>query len=81
MTTAEAVGTAGVTLLLCAFALNLAGRLSPRGRAYQGLNLAGAGLACASAWMIGFLPFVVLEGTWAAVAAVALLRPGRRPSG
>jgi hypothetical protein len=25
--------------------------------------------------MIGFLPFVVLEGTWALFAPVALLRP------
>jgi len=77
MTPAEGIGTLGVTLLLAAFALNLSGRLPARARAYHVLNATGAGLACASAWMIGFLPFVVLEGTWAVVAALALLRrPG-----
>jgi hypothetical protein len=75
VTPAEAVGTLGVALLLAAFGLNLLGRLAAGARPYQALNALGAGLACASAWMIGFAPFVVLEGTWAAVALVALLRP------
>jgi len=79
---ADAIGSAGVALLLLAFALNLAGRLEAASRLYQGMNLLGAGLACWASWRIGFWPFVVLEGTWAAVAASALLRgpaPGRRP--
>jgi hypothetical protein len=41
---------------------------------YIGLNFLGAGLACYSSWLIGFMPFVLLEGCWAVVAAVALLR-------
>ncbi len=77
MTAAEAIGTAGVALLLVAFALNLAGALDRGSRPYQALNFVGAGLACWSAWLIPFLPFVILEGTWSLVAAVALVR--RRP--
>ena len=42
--------------------------------AYLALNLVGANLACASSSLIDFLPFVVLEGTWAIVAGVALAR-------
>ena len=74
MSLPDAIGSSGVTLLLVAFFLNLFGWLEVRTRAYQMLNLAGAGLACWASWMIGFIPFVVLEGTWAAVAAVALAR-------
>jgi hypothetical protein len=70
----DAIGSAGVTLLLVAFLLNLTGRLDRDARAYQGLNLVGAGCACWASWMIGFIPFVVLEGVWAVVAAVALAR-------
>ena len=69
------IGSVGVALLLLAFALNLTGRMSQRSRAYQGVNALGAGLACYASFLIGFLPFVVLEGTWCAVALVALARP------
>jgi uncharacterized membrane protein len=72
---AEWTGAVGVSLLLFAFFLNLTGRLAREGRPYAALNTLGGALACASAWMIGFLPFVVLEGTWALFALVALLRP------
>jgi len=39
----------------------------------------GAALACWASWRIAFWPFVVLEGTWFAVAVIALLRPTPRP--
>lgn len=68
------IGTVGVSLLLLAFALNLSGRWSRLDKSYQWTNLAGAGLACYAAYLIRFVPFVVLEGTWALVAAVALAR-------
>ena len=69
------IGSVGVTLLLLAFLANLAGRLEAGSKLYQGLNAVGAGLAAYASYGIGFMPFVVLEGTWCAVAIVALLRP------
>ena len=74
LTFTEAVGSAGVFLLLVAFFMNLIGRLSADSLTYVGLNLVGAGLACYASLLLDFLPFVVLEGTWAVVAAVALAR-------
>ena len=71
---ATLIGSAGVTLLLAAFVLNILRLRRAEGYAYMGLNLVGAALACYSSWLIGFMPFVVLEGTWATVAAVALVR-------
>ncbi|MFN7960260.1 MAG: hypothetical protein U0002_03235 [Thermoanaerobaculia bacterium] len=69
---ATLVGSAGVGLLLVAFFAGLRGWLPSKGFAYLALNLAGGALACYSSWLIGFLPFVVLEGTWTLVAAAGL---------
>jgi hypothetical protein len=69
------IGSAGVSLLLVAFFLNLIGALAHTSRLYQGLNFVGAALACYASYRIDFMPFVVLEGTWALVALVFLARP------
>jgi hypothetical protein len=70
----EFIGFAGVALLLIAFFLNLFKLLRADHFAYLALNMIGAGLACLSSYLIAFMPFVLLEGTWALVAAVALAR-------
>ena len=74
MTFATLIGSAGVALLLAAFLLNLLKVLPVDGAAYAALNVFGAGLACWSAWLNQFVPFVVLEGVWTAVALVWLFR-------
>ena len=71
---ATIIGFVGVAILLLAFFLNLIGWVRADRTLYLGLNLAGAVLACWSSWLIAFMPFVLLEGTWAIVAAVALAR-------
>ena len=71
---ATLIGSAGVALLLLAFLLNLVKAMRSDGWPYLGLNLVGAGLACYSSWLIQFMPFVVLEGTWAAVAFGGIAR-------
>ena len=72
---ATAIGMVGVGLLLFAFFLNLFKFLRSDGYAYMFLNFAGGTIACYSSYLIDFMPFVVLEGTWAIVAAIAI---GRR---
>ena len=74
------VGSAGVSLLLLAFFLNLFQYLRADGYPYLIMNVAGGSLSCISSFQIHFLPFVVLEGTWAAVAAVALAKAVLRHS-
>jgi len=69
-----------VALLLAAFVLNLLKLLRADGAAYSLLNLVGAGLACYSSYLIDFLPFVILEGVWAAAAAYALARATITPA-
>jgi len=81
MTVPDLVASVGVTLLLAAFALNLLGSLGRGSRPYQALNLVGAGMAAWAAWRIGFVPFVVLEGSWALVALAGLLGWGTSVKG
>jgi hypothetical protein len=71
---AAVLGSAGVTLLLVAFFLNLIKALRSDGWLYLLMNLVGATLSCYSSYLIRFPPFVVLEGTWAAIAALGLAR-------
>jgi len=68
------IGFAGVALLLLAFLLNLLKLVRSDGHVYMGLNLAGASLACYCSYLIAFMPFVLLEGVWAAVALLAIVR-------
>jgi hypothetical protein len=74
----EIVGSIGVAILLIAFFLNLFQYLPQNRRSYAVMNLIGAGMSCYASWLINFLPFVVLEGTWAMVAAASLLRKSPR---
>ena len=77
MTTSDIIGSLGVALLLIAFFLNLFKMISPESKAYGLLNIVGAGLSCYASLLIGFMPFVVLEGTWAVVAAIGMIRARR----
>jgi hypothetical protein len=77
MSAGELIGTIGVSLLLLAFALNLAGKLAAASRPYLLLNIAGAALAGLSSYLIAFWPFVVLEGVWTISSLVMLIRTYR----
>ncbi len=68
------IGSLGVALLLLAFFLSLFKFIAQDGFAYIGMNIAGAGLAGWSSWMIAFMPFVVLEAVWCLVAVAALAK-------
>jgi hypothetical protein len=71
---ATIIGFIGVALLLVAFPLNLFRFVRAKGVSYSLLNFVGAALAGYSSYLIAFMPFVILEGVWAAVAGVGLLR-------
>lgn len=72
------IGSVGVALLLLAFFLNLFGFLEA-GRRYALLNFVGGALAAYASYLIDYMPFVVLEGTWALVALFALVRGAAKP--
>lgn len=70
---ADWVGAVGVSLLLLAFALNVFGSLDRQSLSYSLLNVIGAGVAAYASWLIDYLPFLALEGTWCAVSLVAVI--------
>jgi len=71
---ANIVNSTGVFLILTAFFLLILGKVKADNSWYLLMNLMGAGLSCYGSWLIHAIPFVVLEGTWAMVAVVGLVR-------
>jgi hypothetical protein len=80
MKISDIIASIGVIILLIAFFLNLNKRLSAESKAYILMNLIGAGICCYASWMVKFYPFVVLEGIWAFVALISLLKVSRGTS-
>lgn len=67
------IGLVGVILLLSAFFLNLFKFLKSDTVTYALMNIIGAGLSCYASFMIDYMPFVILEATWAVIALVGLV--------
>lgn len=71
---ADIIGFFGVGLILLAYFLNLYNKLDNENPLYIWINLIGAILAFISSVLIKSVPFAILEGTWAVVSLVALVR-------
>ncbi len=82
MTTIDWIGAIGVFLILLGYFLNLREIIKPTDLSYILLNLLGAGIACLASVLLGYMPFIVLEGIWAFVSLMALLKQVRhKPQG
>jgi hypothetical protein len=70
----EVVGWTGAVLILTAYLLVSAGRLTGQSPLFQWMNLVGAiGFTINSAWH-GAIPSATLNVIWSAIAIVALVR-------
>ena len=74
MSNIDLIGFMGVLLILIAYFLNINNKLEPDNIIYILLNLFGGMLACLASVLMEFYPFVLLEGTWAVVSFVALIK-------
>ena len=70
----DIIGAVGVGLILLAYFCNTFGLLRNNSKLFFALNIIGAGLACYASWLINYLPFVILEGTWFLVSLIGLLK-------
>jgi hypothetical protein len=71
------IGTIGVALVLIAYFLNTEKLIHVNGKLFYVMNAIGAVLACYASWLIGYWPFVVLEGTWTLISIYGLMRTMR----
>ena len=78
MTLTDWIGFIGVAILLVAFVLNAAGKISRDHMAYILMNLTGAGIACYASVLLNYWPFIILEGAWALVSLAALINYFRK---
>jgi len=74
MNMTDIIGFAGVMLILLAYFLGTEKLLKTDGKMYFVMNIIGAGLATGASLLIGYWPFVILEGTWALVSVYGLMK-------
>lgn len=74
----EVAGWAGALLILLAYLLLSAGKLTGQSLAYQGMNIGGAAGFVINSWWHGALPSAALNVLWLMIGAWASLRILRR---
>jgi nucleoside recognition membrane protein YjiH len=74
MNTVDWIGFVGVFQILLAYVLNIFGKLEKKDLTFILLNLIGASLACLASILMKYMPFIILEGAWALVSLIALLK-------
>ena len=74
----EIAGWGGAVLILLAYLLLSAGRLTGQSLAYQAMNVVGAAGFVINGWWHGALPSAVLNVLWLLIGAIASWRIIRR---
>ena len=68
------IGFIGVFQILLAYILNVNGKLNRSDLTFILLNFIGASMACLASILMNYFPFIVLEGVWAIVSLISLLK-------
>jgi hypothetical protein len=74
MTYNDIIGSVGVAVILLAYFLNTERLIPVNGKLFYVMNTIGAALACYASYLIGYMPFVILEGAWTLVSIYGLMR-------
>lgn len=70
----DIVGTIGVGIILIAYFMNIFSFIEKDGVLFYVMNIIGASLACYASILINYLPFIILEATWAMVSVLGLVK-------
>jgi hypothetical protein len=76
MSAYDAAGLLGVALILAAYAVTTMGRLDPKGAPSLATNFLGASLILLSLTQKFNLSAAIVEGAWALIALIGLIRVG-----
>ncbi|MEO8235430.1 MAG: hypothetical protein ABI549_08455 [Flavobacterium sp.] len=74
----DIIGTIGVGLILIAYFLNIFSLIKKDGKLYFVMNIVGASLACYASLLINYMPFIILEATWAIVSLFGIINLYRK---
>lgn len=74
----DIIGTIGVGLILIAYFLNIFSLIKKDGKLYFAMNIVGASLACYASLLINYMPFIILEATWAIVSLFGMINLYRK---
>lgn len=74
MDTVDWIGFIGVFQIVLAYMLNVFGKLDKEDLAFIILNFMGASLACTASVLMDYMPFIILEGVWAMVSLITLVK-------
>jgi hypothetical protein len=77
MNITDIIGSAGVGLILLAYFLGTEKLMKQDGKMYFVMNIIGAGLATVASVLLGYWPFVILEGAWTLVSLYGLMKAMR----
>ena len=78
MSLVDWIGFIGVFQILLAYVLNVIGKIGKNDLPFILLNLVGASLACYASILMSYVPFILLEGIWAGVSLISLVKYGRK---
>lgn len=79
MNTIDIIGAIGVGIILLAYFLNIFSLIKKEGVLFYLMNIIGASIACFTSYVIDYIPFVILEGTWAIVSVIGLVKTIKKP--
>ena len=68
MDTTTLIGIIGATIILIAFLLNQSGKWSRESRSYDAANVIGSLLLLIYSYLLGSMPFMVLNTVWLLVS-------------
>tara|TARA_R110002051_G_scaffold166088_2_gene237045 strand:- start:5458 stop:5694 length:237 start_codon:yes stop_codon:yes gene_type:complete len=74
MNTLDWIGFIGVFQILLAYILNVIGKINSADLSFILLNFIGASMACVASVLMEYIPFIILEGVWALVSLISLIK-------
>lgn len=74
MSLVDWIGSFGVFQILLAYVLNLYGKIKKEELTFILLNFLGGSLACLASVLMKYIPFIILEGLWAFISLISLLK-------